>query len=101
VRSEDLVGSGRAGEPDPSSALQTRLRGAVEHGGIVATGRGGGQRKEAPPEGEDLPIKVAGGQRTRDPARRVGGNLPGWNSEYGHGVIDPIAAAQSIGVQNA
>jgi subtilisin family serine protease len=33
----------------------------------------------------------------RGTARQVGG-ARGWNQDYGHGIIDPIAAAQSIGV---
>ena len=30
-------------------------------------------------------------------ARQAGGN-PGWNPDYGYGIVDPVAAAQSLGI---
>lgn len=37
-------------------------------------------------------------KKLRDTARKPGGGGAGWKPDFGHGIIDPVAAGRALGV---
>jgi hypothetical protein len=37
-------------------------------------------------------------KKLRDTARKPGGGGAGWTPDFGHGIIDPVAAGRALGV---
>ncbi len=74
-----------AGKPDSGTSAACPVA-----AGCIAALRTGVPRSTTPPSALVAQIKLT--------ARQVNPNPAGWNRDYGHGIINPLGLAQSLGV---